>query len=166
MMEVCTIWVRLNVTVTGGSFSKQMTLNVDLDLWKVNSDIWLRCLTSVPNFIGLLLSKSEKYHKHYEQTNQPTNLTDTIPPAEVMMIMHAHMTAPIGDYLLQQLSCKKGERLFTLVTPLRTLCSLTFLFNVACIVVVILYVQYLQRCTKCQNTIRSTCTQTTNNQNQ
>jgi len=37
--------------VAGGSFSKQMTLNFDLDLSKVNGDIWRRCWTSVPNFV-------------------------------------------------------------------------------------------------------------------
>jgi len=31
------------ITVAGGLFCKQMTLNVDLDFSQVNNDIWRRC---------------------------------------------------------------------------------------------------------------------------
>jgi len=39
------------IAMVGGSCMKQMTLNVDLGLSKVNSGIWYRCWTSVANFI-------------------------------------------------------------------------------------------------------------------
>ena len=50
------------IAIVGGSVSKQMTLNGDLDLSKVNSDNWRRCSTSVPNFVafGLVLSKKSQ----------------------------------------------------------------------------------------------------------
>ena len=38
------------IAVVGGSFSKQMTLNVDLDFSIFNGEIWRTCRTSVPNF--------------------------------------------------------------------------------------------------------------------
>ena len=42
------------------SFWKQMTLNVDLDLSKVNDEIWHGCWTSVPNFMKITLALYEK----------------------------------------------------------------------------------------------------------
>ena len=47
--------LRIVIAVAGGSFSKQMTLNVDLDLSEVNSDIWRRYWTSVSNYMKIRL---------------------------------------------------------------------------------------------------------------
>jgi len=56
--------------ITGGRFfsTALLTLNFDLDLWIVNSDIWHGCWTYVPNFmnIGLILSINE--NERHERT--------------------------------------------------------------------------------------------------
>jgi len=52
-------------------------LTVNFYLWKVNSNIWHRCSTSVHNFMKIrlfLFEKSQQVSWTNEQTNQQTNL--------------------------------------------------------------------------------------------
>jgi len=67
------------IAVPRGSFSKQMTLNVDLDLSKVNGDIWRRCWTSVPDFVKIGLFFFEKGRQKLKQNRLRYSLADTRP---------------------------------------------------------------------------------------
>jgi len=46
--------------IASGRFSV-LTLNFDLDFWKINTDVWRRCWTYMPNFmkVGLLFTFRE-----------------------------------------------------------------------------------------------------------
>ena len=50
-----------------------MTLNFDLDLWNVNSDICHRCWTSLPNFMKIESLLFEKSPQRASRTNERTN---------------------------------------------------------------------------------------------
>ena len=53
-----------------------LTLNFDLDLWKVNNELLHRCLTSAPNFMKIRLLVFEKSQQAL-QTNEPCNKEPT-----------------------------------------------------------------------------------------
>jgi len=74
------------MAVAGGAFSKQMTLNVDLDISKVNIDSWQKCL---------LFNICAKFHENRTFTfrEMATSVTDQRTSERTNSIDHSRQSS-------------------------------------------------------------------------